>query len=376
MIKKKSKYIYIISLLLAIFTTFAISFLTANLTKAEINQDSETVLSVENLTLSDSSYEVRFQGFNANNSVVVPTISDPILVVDKEITYVCYDWSSLSQIRINMQRTNTNSSFAYLGVELRLSYMQTENLSQNIQDFNGEKYNDITLFSLEEDITIPTVTFYIDEQEGLEEGNQTKFGYGFGLYKFEFVYSFIDLSDSSQPNAIEKSIGSMYFAILPDDIDELSGSFGIDNEVSSSTTFLNAFTFSINNDIYKYANPCYIEWFVEGVDEHNMRYVLTESDRVDQYYTYSAIYEGEYPYGRNGNTFYFDSNGIEADFQITCNIYDSSGNLKNTATIEVTTIKIETMSYLWLIIIGIILALVFIATIILIIVLKKNEKMY
>ena len=91
MIKKKSKYIYIISLLLAIFTTFAISFLTANLTKAEINQDSETVLSVENLTLSDSSYEVRFQGFNANNSVVVPTISDPILVVDKEITYVCYD---------------------------------------------------------------------------------------------------------------------------------------------------------------------------------------------------------------------------------------------------------------------------------------------
>ena len=379
MVKKNNILICVISCLLAIVSVFAFSFLSLNYSQAEVIIDNpETILNDDDsLNISDNYYTVRFQGFNSNNTVISPEISVPILVVDKEITYICYDWSELSHIGINIQRTSTsNSQFIFTGVKLRLSFMQTENLSQNIQDFNGEKYLDIPLFSSSESLSFLPINYYINEQDNMEEGNQTKFGYGFGLYKFEFVYSYMDMSDTNQPNGIEKSIGSVYFAVLPDNIDNLNGSFGINYEISSSTTFLNAYTFTINNNIYQYANPYYIEWFVEGVDEQNMRYVLTESDRVDEYFTYSSLYKGAYPYGRNGNTFYFDSNGIEADFRITCNIYDTSGSLKNTASIEVTTIKVDNTSYLWLIIIGIILALVIIASIILIIVLKKKEKMY
>ena len=248
MIKRKNISFLIISLVLAMITLFAFSFLPAIPTKAKtMINNSEMVLSDdEALTLSDTYYSVRFQGFNSNNSVLTPTLSEPVQVVEEEneITYICYNWSTLSHININIQRSaTTDTNLRFLGVKLRLSYMQTENLTQNIQDFNGEKYLDIELYNSNgESVSFLPITYYINEMEGMEEGNQTKFGYGFGLYKFEFVYSFIDLSDSSQPNAIEKSIGSMYFAILPDDIDELSGSFGIDNEVSSSTTFLNAFT--------------------------------------------------------------------------------------------------------------------------------------
>lgn len=382
MIKRKNISFLIISLVLAIITLFAFSFLPAIPTKAKtMINNSEMVLSDdEALTLSDTYYSVRFQGFNSNNSVLTPTLSDPVQVVEEEneITYICYNWSSLSHININIQRSaTTDTNLRFLGVKLRLSYMQTENLTQNIQDFNGEKYLDIELYNSNgESVSFLPITYYINEMEGMEEGNQTKFGYGYGLYKFEFVYSYMDISDTEQTLATDRSVGSIYFAVLPDNIDNLNGGFGIEYTVSSSTTFLNAFNFRINNNIYQYANPAYIEWFVEGVDEHNMRYVLTESDREDQYFSYEAIYDGEYPYGRNGNEFYFDSNGIEADFTITCNIYDTNGNLKNTASIEVTTIKVDNVSYLWLIILGIILLLVIIATIILIIVLKKKEKMY
>ena len=371
MVKKKHLILSILSLLLATLSFFAISFVFPNKTKAE------TFLSENNSAISsDLYYSLEFQGYTQNNSSISPAKLETVSVMDKTIQYFCYDWSKISNFRINIDRTATqNSDLQFMGIDLELSYMQTENLSQNIQDLKEEQYKNTTLYSTDADINIPTIRFYIDEQNGVEEGNQTKFGYGFGLYRFELVYRYIDKT-ASNTSVTTRNLTPLYFAILPDNIDNINGNISINKEIGFSTTFLNAYNFSIDNNLYDYVNPCYIEWFVEGVDEHNLNYVLTKSDRVDEFSSYAYIYDGEYPYGRNGTTFHFDSKGVEADFKITCNIYDSEGNLKTSATTNVSTIKVKNPSYLWLIIVCIIIGLVIISSIILIIVLKKKEKIY
>ena len=370
MTRKVKWKIITLPLILAMTILLCLTFLPHSKTSAEMLLGDNQTLSV-----SDTYYSMSIQGYNRNNAVLEAKISEEVEVIDQKIAYVCYDWSSVSHLKISMQRSsNTDPNFNFLGYELRLSYMQTENLSQNIHDFNGKKFSDLVIYSSSTSSSMPSFTYYINEIEGVKESEQTKIGYGFGLYKFEFVYKYLDTGDTSQEKATEKSIGSIYVAILPDDIDTTSGSFGITYTVSSSSTFLNAFTFKIDNDTYKYVNPCYIVWFVDGVDKGNMHYVLTESDREGQFFSYSALWDSYE--NRNGNTFYFDSNGIEADFTVTCSIYDSEGNLKAYNSVDITTIKVNPVSYLWLIIVGIILTIVIISSIILIFVLKKKEKMY
>ena len=105
-----------------------------------------------------------------------------------------------------------------------------------------------------------------------------------------------------------------------------------------------------------------------------MRYVLTESDRVGQYFSYTALWPSYDK--RNGKEFVFDSNGVEGDFEVFCTIYDTEGNVKTYSVVSVTTIKDKTVSYLWLIIVLCIVAVIIIASIILIIVLKKKEKLW
>ena len=85
MIKRKNISFLIISLVLAMITLFAFSFLPAIPTKAKtMINNSEMVLSDdEALTLSDTYYSVRFQGFNSNNSVLTPTLSEPVQVVEE-----------------------------------------------------------------------------------------------------------------------------------------------------------------------------------------------------------------------------------------------------------------------------------------------------
>ena len=371
----KSKINVFLSIFLLVALSFVciFSFIPIFYANAETSIGNEIRISDDTMILQDDNFTVRFQGFNHSNAIMNGETKDPIKVLDKSINYIYYNWSELNYLKINMSAPYLSSSTQFTGAKLYVSYLQTEDWKQNVSsdtNLNKDKViYETTIFGN----NFPTVpfTFYIDEQTNISEGVQTKFGNGFGIYKFEFVYSFIE---SSQNKNIDKSMGSIYFAIVPDNVDEVEGDINIKYTISSSDQFLNVYHLYLDTSTYNYVNPCYVVWTIEGVDQNNMRYVLTESDRVGQYYSYEALWPSYE--NRNGKTFVFDSNGVEGDFEIYCTIYDTDGQIKTFDMVEVTTIKDKTFSYLWLIIVLCIVFIIIVASIILIIVLKKKEKLW
>ena len=338
-----------------------------------LNSNAEVRITDDAMILEDSNFSVRFQGFNYSNAVLNGETKDPVRVVDKDINYVYFNWSELNYLRINMSAPTLPSTQQFTSAKLIVSYLQTEDWTQNVSSDTNQDKDKIIYQTTILNNNFPTIpfTYYINEHDNIQEGTQTKFGNGFGIYKFEFSYSYID---PSQSKIIDKSLGSVYFAIVPDNIDEINGDITIKYSISSSDEFLNIYHFYIENSTYDYVNPCYVVWSIEGTDQNNMRYVLTESDRVGQYFSYTALWPSYDK--RNGKEFVFDSNGVEGDFEVFCTIYDTEGNVKTYSVVSVTTIKDKTVSYLWLIIVLCIVAVIIIASIILIIVLKKKEKLW
>lgn len=351
--------------------------------------DAQISMRENEIVVSNDDFQVSFQATTRTGSALYPEIKDPVTVIDengegKEVSYYYYDWSEISNIRISLQSLSPAGK-TFTGVKIVVSFNETEDLTQNVKE-------DETIFeyNITNNIFSPTtLTYNIDEDALSAETELNKNGHGFGIYKFDVIYTYVDNNDAQQGNSqeIERSVADdgTYFAIVPDDIDSFSSSdpsnsITLSSVVTSSDRFLNAYTISINENTYKYVNPVHIVWTVEGVDINNTLYVLTESDAVGEYEGYAYLWPN-LPQGiedgyRYGNTFYFDSNNVEGNFNVRCSIYNSNDELITFREISVSTVKVETISYLWLIILLIILLLVIIASIILIIILKKQEKMW
>lgn len=345
----------------------ALPLFFVNTAKADVTLEDNNTLAV-----SDNFYSINFRGYDSSTNSLSPTERTATLKVDENqtITYYCYNWSEISRLYIVIQKSTYASQYNIIDTELRVSYLQTDDLEQNIHDETQDKYLDVP-YSLGNSDNL-SLRFYINETSDLSTNEYC--GYGFGLYKFEFTYTYFS-NDSSEISTRALS-DPIYIAILPDDIDTKSGSFSINyTTVPSSGTILDAFNFTLSTNTYDYVNPVYVEWFVDGIDENNFRYVLTRSDtELEGYYSFLPLYESYE--NRNGTTFYFDSNGIEATFTVTCTVYNTNGEVIASASTTVSTIKVPTTSYVWLIILLSVLILVIIASIILIIVIKRTEKIY
>lgn len=349
--------------------------------------DAEVSLRENEIVVSNDDFQVSFQATTRAGGTLYPEIKDPITVIDengegREVSYYYYNWSQISNIRISMESLSPQGK-TLTGVKVVVSYSETEDLTENVNnDETIFEYNVTNIFS-------PTSLIYYIDENSIHETELNKNGHGFGIYKFDIIYTYFDNNDAQQenPQEISRSVADngTYFAILPDDIDSFSptdptSNITLSSVVTSSDTFLNAYTISINEDTFKYVNPVHIVWTVEGVDINNTLYVLTESDAVGEFEGYAYLWpnlpEGIEDGFRYGNTFHFDSNGVEGNFNVRCSIYNSNDELITFQEISVSTVKVETISYLWLIILLIILLLVIIASIILIIILKKQEKMW
>lgn len=330
------------------------------------------------MTRSDSNFTITYTGYSSGSSVLSPTFKEPVTIIDDEygrvVNYAYFDWSKLRYIDINIENNISSSTNIFTYFKLVVSYKQTENWNENVTESRTIYESTISNNNLPNQ----KLTFYIDEPEEIIEN--AIYGDGFGIYKFDFIYTYID---STSGRTIEKNLGDMYFAVVTDNIDEINSKITFNIETNSSDRFLNNYYFSLYEDAYRYVNPKYLVWTVTGIGKDNTRYVMREADKTDELDYRTALWpsygddnEKDTEYDMFGNDFLFDSNDVEGRFDVTCTIYDSQGNIKTSYSTTVTTIKDETNSYLWLILVIILVVLIIIFAIVLIIVLRKKEKMW
>ncbi len=293
--------------------------------------------------------------------------------VDEEITYYCFKWSDLESLKFRFNSNIQNSQNTYTGYKFLLNFYQTDDLKTSL----GTK-EPITLHS--GDITNNNFTqfdffYYIDKNSEIKETSTSRKGNDFGIYKFDFVYTYFD-----ENNEISVSIGDIYLAILPDDIDTINSSnLKLLYSVSSSDKLMNIFNIYFSNDDYKYVNPKYLQWNVIGVDQHNRNYVLTEKIKNDNpnFSNYETVWTSIEPEKLLGTNFIFNSNDIEGKWTVSCSIKKSDGTQKQLLQIkDLSTIKKAKPSYVWLILVIVFSVLLIFGIIALIIFNKKKEKVW
>lgn len=138
-----------------------------------------------------------------------------------------------------------------------------------------------------------------------------------GIYRFRLVINGQDtLSD--------------YFVIEPT-LEILEAPKIVYEIVPSQNTLLNAFNFSLsNNETFKYIKKENLIWYVLGKSTDGATYSLTYSDinsGRDDFSSCSTAFAETYI--RTGQTFYFDSLGIEGEWKVWCE-YNYDGNPEST----------------------------------------------
>lgn len=338
----------------------------------DAEQNVAKAVSASEMQVSDDNFSLQMQAFNKYSSTLTAQKKESVDVSGEKIDYFYFNWSEIKYLTATMN-FSPKQNYQFTKMQLKVSYRQTEDWTQNvIAPETASSKSEIVLY--EKDFTttnIPSsrLLYYINA-DGTET-SEKKFGYGFGIYKFDFLYNYIE-----QENVYEKSIGSIYVAIVPDDIDSINSSIHLKHTVSSSNELLNIYNVYIDSELYNYVNPIYVTWFVEGVDQNNLKYVLTKDDCSGSFATYTPVWESLDKNLRTGTSFIFDSNNIEADWKISCIILNSDGSVKTSSSIDVTTIKEKTVSYFWLILLSVMVGLILIGSIVLIIILKKKEKIW
>ena len=272
--------------------------------------------------------------------------------IGETVEYNVFSWREISHMTFNFSADLRGSPNTYVNSTFVVGNVQTENLAT---DDGQMEY--VTLFSNKisnNAFSVPNFHFYFDNDSSITETAIRKIGNDFGLYKFEFSYTLVE-DGVGHPI----SIGAMYVAILPDDIDEVVSSIplstlGLTYSVSSSNKLMNIYKLTLSmEDEFKYVNPSRLVWTVVGKNRNNIDYVLTpemKESSID-YSGYHVIWESQMPTEPEGVSFVFDSNNIEGTWIVTCTIYDSEDNVKATVHSEsLSTLKAPRKSYLWLII--------------------------
>lgn len=309
---------------------------------------------------------------NARKQTSLPLDSRTITnVVGDDVTYLCFKWSELENLRFRFNANIKGQATTFKSYKFLLTNVQTDDLDSTLGVkepkvlYQGNiSSNNFSQFDF---------YYYIDKNSEISETALRCKGNDFGLYKFDFVYAYLE--DSVE---ISVSIGAIYVAVLPDDVDTIPQTdLRILYSVSSSNKLMNIFNLYLSSSAYKYVNPKYIQWSVVGVDKLNANYILTQKakDENIDYANYKVVWQSLA--STTGSNFIFDSNDIEGTWTVHCTIKNSNGSEKTTLIVNnLSTIKKEPKSFVWLVLAIIAAAIVVIGIIVLIVVRKKKEKVW
>lgn len=291
----------------------------------------------------------------------------------EEITYYCFKWRDISSITFSFSSNISNSRYIFTNYEFIVTSIQDENLETPIGQGNTQRLLSNVITNNRP--TFPNVYYYFDSETNTSDSSTRFSGNDFGLYKFDFNYTYTENTTNSTSHTI--SIGEIYIAIVPDDIDPISASqTSLTYTVSSSNRLMNIYNLSFSNkDTFKYVNPKYIQWTVLGNDKDNVSYVLTKEYRDEFYPTYSYIWSALPDDMQEGDSFILDTNDIEGEWTVYCTIYNSDGSVKAIlSTAILSTIKHQEKSNIWWILLIILIIILIAITISLIINRRKNKE--
>ncbi len=290
-----------------------------------------------------------------------------------DITYLCFKWRDIKSLHFRFSADLSEATNIYTGYEFLVTTNQTEDLNSSFGMANPK-----TLYQgliLNNTFSQFDFNYYIDKDTDISESATRCRGNDFGLYKFDFNYTYV-------VDDIERkiSIGEIYVAILPDEVENInSDNLQILYSVSSSNKLMNIFNLYLSTDAYKFVNPEHLEWSVIGKDTTNINYVLSQKfkDENPRYANYRVIWQSQEKEQPIGTSFIFDSNDIEGTWNVFLTIKNKDGSTKQTLNVaNLSTIKQEHKSFLWLILLiaGCLIAIAVVIT--LIIFKKKRDKVW
>ncbi len=335
----------------------------------------ETVFS--SLTREDESFFLTMSATSRSNSDVFYQIQTKKNSLENDVTYVCFNWSDLQRLDFKI-----NSHFienaVYDTYAFNMTYVRSEYL-ENAPSFGNSKTEELSKDSLAQNpFTRLDLHFYEDSDMDIQLDNYSFLGHDFGLYKFDFTYSY-SLNDEIS----SRSLGEIIVAILPDDIDKISAGEvpTIVYSRSSSNALLNVFNCSLSLPVFKYVNPDHIQWIAYGTDIYNTRYCLTQQLVEDESMDFANYLPMWQSYDNTGLSFVLDTNEIEGTWNVRCIVRNSDGTEKYLQPIVVeglSTVKIQPPDRTWLIllVVFVCVAVLVVVSLLFTYIMKKHEKVW
>lgn len=331
-----------------------------------------TSTSIDDVSDQNNYFTVRPTAVARNGGTVQNTIQT-VTTENGDIKYYCFNWRDISSINFRFLSSLAGSKSIFTSYEFLVTAVQTENLQTSFGQASPVQLLSGTISG--NNPSIPDIYYYIDKNSNTSDSQYKFSGNDFGIYKFDFNYTFVEDSSADSP-AHTISIGELYITILPENIDTISVSkLSLSYTVASSKELMNIYNVTFSNpELFKYVNPKYIKWSVFGKDKKNAEYVLTKQIRDNGYLSYKYIWEALPTEMQEGPSFVLDTNNIEGEWTVHCTIYNTDGSEKTSlSTGNLSTIKHKEKSYIWLIL-GIVFAVIIIAVIIGLLIYKNKNK--
>ena len=285
--------------------------------------------------------------------------------------YYCFKWRDLEYLKFKLTGTNLTEK-NYLSTKLVLSNIQSNTIDSAI---GVEREEIILTADVRSGYYAPTeFYYYIDSDIDLAESLYQIKGNDFGLYKFDFIYTYLEKGEQ-----VDVSVGDISVAVIPDRVDEiLETNTKIEYEIKSSNRLMNTYKLKLSTDEYKYVNPKYLEWVILGENLEKTSYILTKQQKereLGKYANYKYIWDDLDSV--NGKEFIFDSNDIEGNWTAYLKISNEDLSEHKTLVLEnLSTVKQQKKTNFWWIIILIGSCLLLVLSISLIIARHKKDKVW
>lgn len=345
-----------VTILSILCLSFGLGFSSQNATAETLTNSSSTID-----TITNGKFSVTAEASGRRN---VTIFNEKVAVTTKsseEIEYYCYKWRDISYLTFNFSANLSQEIDSYTHYRFVVSHIQTEDLETS----TGLMTTQTELLGggiISNSVSIPKYYYYIDSnvQYNEQSGNRSR-GKDFGLYRFQFLYTITQESNIGDPPIdCEIELGSIFIAVLPDDIETISlQNLTIKYSVSSSNKLMNVYNLYLSaEDEFKYVNPNFIEWSVIGRDRASVDYVLSLKMKNSKiaYANYRVVWDSQLD--PVGPTFTFDSNNIEGTWTAYCTIYNRDGSERATLlSAELSTLKTPVRNVIW-IVLGVALTLI------------------
>lgn len=335
--------------------------------KASAEMDEQVSCSVgdDNFTMDMTAYARTGSVLPYTTQIVENTVGD-------EVEYLCFKWRDIDNLHFVLKGHPTQTTIVE-SFQFKLTFVSADSLKTHIGVEEAKVLYEGGVNQSNENLNY---YYFIDSAYPIEQTATISRGNDFGLYKFDLVYTHI-VGDE----AVAVSIGEIFVGIIPDDIDEAISKVTnaqVEYTVESSNRLLNVYKLTLNTipaDALKYVNPAYLIWSAYGTDVDGNRYVLDKDTQSSDpnFWNDQLLWEA-FP-NKNGTNFTFDSNDVEGTWNVQLSIKGKNGEEKLHFEVnDLSTIKTEHKSLVWLWFLIALLVLILLLLIIILILLKRRKK--